>query len=296
MRRARGWLARLLAPLGGGRSDRDIDAELRSHIDLHVADNIRAGMTPDAARREAWIALGGMERTKDEYRDQRGFPVIDSLIRDVRHAIRLLLKSPGFSLTAIAILGLGIGANAAIFSVVNAVVLRPLPFPDSSRIMRVWHTPPREQFSGRATFSVSPANYLDWRAQSTAFERLAIYRFRPANLTGRAEPDALQAAAVSGEFFEVLGVHALLGRPLAPADDEPDRSHVVVLGAAVWQSRFRGDLGIVGRTIQLNSEPYTVVGVVPHRLKFPDFADLWVPPAWTAEQRAVRGNPNPPAI
>jgi len=292
MRRARGWLARAIAPFGGGRTDSEIDEELRSHIELHVVDNIRAGMTPDDAHREAWMALGGLERTKDEYRDQRGFPVIDSLIRDVRHAIRLLLKSPGFSLTAIAILGLGIGANAAIFSVVNAVVLRPLPFPDPSRIMRVWHTPPREQFSGMATFSVSPANYLDWRAQNTAFERLAIYGFRPANLTGRGEPDALRAGAVSGEFFEVLGARALLGRTLGPGDDERDRSHVVVLGEAVWKSRFGGDFGIVGRTIQLNSEPYTVVGVLPQRLKFPAFADMWLPLVWTAEQRAVRGNHN----
>ena len=189
--------------------------------------------------------------------------MIDSLARDLRHAVRQLFKSPAFSLTAIAILGLGIGANAAIFSVVNGVVLRPLPYPDSSRLVRVWHTPPREQFSGMTTFSVSPANYLDWKAQSTAFEHLAIYGFRTANLSGQGEPDALQAAGVSSEFFEVLRASPLLGRTLGPADEDPARSHVVVLSEAVWKSRFGADRAIVGRSIQVNSEPYTVVGVMP---------------------------------
>jgi putative ABC transport system permease protein len=218
--------------------------------------------------------------------------MMDSLIRDTRHAVRLLLKSPAFAITAVAILGLGIGANAAIFSVVNAVVLRPLPFPDSSRIVRVWHTPPREQFSGIPTFSVSPANYLDWKAQSTAFERLAIYRFRVANLSGRGEPDALRGATVSAEFFDVLRVQPLLGRLLTSGDDDVATSKVVVLGEAVWKSRFGGDPTIVGRTIQLNGEPYTVVGVVPRRQRYPATADVWLPNAWTAEERAVRGNHN----
>src|SRR5439155_16554473 len=183
-----------------------------------------------------------------EYRDQRGFPVIDSLIRDVRHAIRLLLKSPGFSLTAIAILGLGIGANAAIFSVVNAVVLRPLPFPDSSRIMRVWHTPPREQFSGRATFSVSPANYLDWRAQNHVFEYMSIYARPRVNLTGGGgQPEALDAALVSADFFNVLGVPPMRGRTFTAGDDEPGAPSIVIISEGMWRRRFGADPGVVGR-------------------------------------------------
>src|SRR5205823_6553476 len=183
----------------------------------------------------AWTTLGGVESVKDAYRDQRGFPMLDALIRDARHGARLLRKSPGFTLLAILILGLGIGANAAIFSVVNAVVLRPLPFADSSRLVRIWHVPPREQFSGMATFSVSPANYLDWRAQNTAFDYMAAYTQRLRNLTGKGQPDSLEAGLVSGDFFNVLGVRPLLGRTLDPGDDAPDRRHVVVLGEAAWK-------------------------------------------------------------
>jgi hypothetical protein len=197
-------------------------------------------------------------------------------------------------LTAVAILGLGIGANASIFSVVNAVVLRPLPFPDSSRLVDVWHTPPREQFAGRPTFSVSPANYLDWRAQSTAFEHMAIYGFRPANLTGLGEPDPLQGVVVSGEYFQVLRGTAVVGRLLDEGDEDPGRSHVVVLGEHVWNSRFGADPTVVGRSIRLNGELYTVVGVMPQRLRFPAWADVWLPLVWTPEERAVRGEPQLP--
>jgi putative ABC transport system permease protein len=218
--------------------------------------------------------------------------LLDSIIRDGRHAGRMLLKNPGFALTAVAILGLGIGANTSIFSVVNAVLLRPLPFPDSSRIVDVWHTPPREQFAGRPTFSVSPANYLDWRAQSTTFEHMAIYGFRPANLTGRGEPDPLQGAVVSGEYFQVLRGTAVVGRLLDAGDEDPGRSHVVVLGEHVWNTRFGADPTVVGRSIRLNGELYTVVGVMPQRLRFPAWADVWLPLVWTPEERVVRGNHN----
>ncbi len=292
MRRVRAWLLRLVAPIRPSRTDRDIDDELACHLELHIADNVRAGMAPDEARRQARLALGGIERTREDYRDQRGVPVLDHIVRDVRHAARVLRKSPGFALTAIAILALGIGANAAIFSIVNAVVLRPLPFPQAQRIVRIWHTPPPAQFPGVARFSVSPANYLDWRAQSSAFDHMAIVGFRAANLTGRGEPDALTGAGVSEEFFEVLGAAPLVGRLLDPADQDPSRSHVVVLGEHVWKSRFGGDAAIVGQTIRLNDDSYTVVGVLPARLRWPLQADVWIPLAWTPQERAVRGNHN----
>jgi len=292
MSRAQGWLARLVDPLRSRRSDAEIDDELRSHLEFHIEDNIRRGMTPEEARRDAWMALGGFERSRDEYREQRGFPVIDSLTRDTRHALRLLRKSPGFSLTAIAILALGIGANAAIFSVVNAIVLKPMPFADASRIVRIWHTPPQEQFPGIRRFSVSPANYLDWKAQSTAFDHVAVFGYRQANLTGRGEPDALTGVGVSGEFFQVLHASPLVGRLLEPGDDDEAHAHVVVLSEHTWNSRFGGDRRVVGQPIRLNGDSYTVVGVLPDRLRYPLQADLWRPLAWNAEERAIRGNHN----
>ena len=290
--RVRAWLVRIAGAIRPSRQERDFSEELQSHLQLHVDDNVRAGMSPDEARRQAWIALGGIERTKEAYRDRRGWPTMESLIRDARHGVRILAKSPGFSLAAIAILGLGIGANTAIFSLVNAVVIRPLPFLDPSRIMRVWHTPPPELFSGRRIFAISPANYLDWRDENHVFERMAIYRPRRVTLTERGEPEALVTAAVSADFFQVLGVHPSLGRVFARGDDEPGNAHVVVLSEKMWRSRFGADPGLIGQTIALDREPHTVVGIVPERLGFPQVAQLWVPLAWTPKDREVRGNHN----
>jgi len=292
MRRLRAWTLRVAGLLTGSRGERDFAAELESHLQLHVDDNIRAGMAPDQARREALVALGGVERTKDAYRDQRGVPAVDALVRDCRHGLRLLRKSPGFAAAAVLILGLGIGVNAAIFSLVNAVVLRPLPYADSWRIMRVWHVPPPELFSGQPTFAVSPANYLDWQSQSTAFSRMAIYGGRLANLTGQGDPDTIEAATVSEDFFPILGVQPVLGRTIGRADVAPGHEHVVVLSESLWKSRFGADARIVGRTILLNGEAHTVLGVVPQRLAFPDYAKMWLPLVWSPEERTVRGNHN----
>src|SRR5689334_13009021 len=176
MRLMRAFITRLFGILGSHRAEQDLTAEIDSHLQLHVDDNIRMGMTPEEARRRAVIALGGIERTKEAVRDRRTVPVIDSLLRDVRYGIRTLTKSPGFALAGIVILGLGIGVNSAIFTIVNAVVLRPLPFPDADRIMRLWHTPPQATFPGMRTFSLSPANFLDWEAQAQSFETMAVYR------------------------------------------------------------------------------------------------------------------------
>ncbi len=221
MRRALGWIARLLSPVRRLRTDEEIAAELESHIGLHVEDQMQSGMTLEQARSDAWMKLGGVARTKDEYRDQRGVPMVEMLSSDIRYGVRRLLKSPGFSCVAIVILGLGIGANAAIFSVVNAVVLRPLPYPDASRVVRIWHTPPAEQFGGVSQFSVSPANYFDWKAGVTTFAHMAIYGGVPATLVGDGEPVALRATAATGEYFDVLGAAPVAGRLLNTGDDDP---------------------------------------------------------------------------
>jgi len=148
MKSIRAWVHRLAGAFAGRRSEHELAAELDSHLQLHVDDNLRAGMTPDEARRRAMIALGGVESTKEAYRDRRGLPVLESLARDLRYGARTLTRSPGFAFAGILILGLGIGVNSAIFTVVNAVVLRPLPFADSERIVKLWHTPPPSSAAG----------------------------------------------------------------------------------------------------------------------------------------------------
>jgi predicted permease len=292
MRRALGWIARLLSPVRRLRTDEEIVAELESHIALHADDKMQSGMSLEQARSHAWMKLGGVARTSDEYRDQRGVPMIDTLSNDLTYGVRRLLKSPGFSCAAIVILGLGIGANAAIFSIVNAVVLQPLPYPDASRVVRIWHTPPAQQFGGVPRFSVSPANYFDWKAGVTTFAHMAIYGGVPATLVGHGEPVALRATAVTGEFFQTLGASPLRGRLLETGDEDPSRAHVVVVAEHTWKGQFGGDPAFVGQAIRLGTELYTVVGVMPDVAVFPEGTDLWQPLVWRPGERNVRGNHN----
>jgi len=177
MRSFRTIFFRFIGLFGGAQRDVALREELEAHVQAHVEDGQRAGLSPDDARRQARVALYGVGRTTDAYRDRRGFPMIEALMRDARYGLRTLVKAPAFSLAAILILALGIGANTAIFSVVNAVILRPLPFADSSRIMRLWHTPPASfpnAGNGRRIFVLSPANYLDWEAQNHVFDKMAL--------------------------------------------------------------------------------------------------------------------------
>ncbi len=222
----------------------------------------------------------------------RGSLLMHNLVSDLRHGIRILLRNPGFSATAILLLALGVGANTAIFSVVHAVLLRPLPYQNSSRIMQIWHVPPAKSFPGLTLFSVSPANYLDWQSQNHSFEEMAAYGGATFNVGGQERPEAIPAAPVGPGFFSILRVHPALGRTFSPEEDRPGQGHVVVLGNTLWRDHFGADPGIVGRNIVLDGEAYNVIGVMPPKFKFPDWAQLWVPLAWTNEKRAVRGNHN----
>jgi putative ABC transport system permease protein len=293
MRSLRDVFVRMAGLFGGRRRDRELADELDAHLQAHIDDCVRAGLAPEQARRQAALLLGGLEVTKEQFRDRGGFPMIDSLIRDTRYGVRTLAKAPAFSLAAILILALGIGANTALFSVVNAVILRPLPFSDSSRIMRLWHTPPATFPSapnGRRIFVLSPANYLDWEAQNHVFDQMALYRFRPFTLTGAGEPESLRGAVVTGGFFGIVGVQPVAGRTLGQADEAPDAPRVVMLLESFWRSRFGADAAIIGRPISLNGDSYTVVGIVPQRAAHPENVALWVPLVWTPQERAVRSN------
>jgi predicted permease len=215
-----------------------------------------------------------------------------NLFSDLQLGLRILLRNPGFTVTAILLLALGIGANTAIFSVVNAVLLRPLPYQDPSRIMQIWHVPPAKSFPGMSYFSVSPANFLDWQRQNTSFEDMAAYGGAILNLGGKDRPDSLFGATVSAGFFSILRTQPAVGRTFSSEEDRPGQGHVAILSDQVWRNDFGASPAILGQDIILNGEPYRVVGVMPPDFKFPSWAKLWVPMAWTDEKRAVRGNHN----
>jgi|RhiMetdeSRZDD1v2_1073273.scaffolds.fasta_scaffold02789_8 predicted permease len=215
---------------------------------------------------------------------------------DLKHGCRVLLKTPGFAISAIVVLALGIGANTAIFGIVNAVLLRPLPFAEPDRLVQLWHTPPQKQFPGVPRFALSAANYLDWQAQNTVFSSSAVYRFWQFRLTGNGEPQMLRAARVEPTFFSLLGTRPLLGREIGASDDVSGGQHVAVLSYRLWNSQFGGDQNVVGKTIHLDGDAYTVIGVMPASFAKPESALLWVPLVWTAQEKAVRGEHSMAAV
>jgi putative ABC transport system permease protein len=212
------------------------------------------------------------------------------VLRDLKYGLRVLRKNPGFAIVAVLVLALGIGANTAIFSVVNAVLLRPLPFADPDRLVHVWHIPPQKSFPGITRFSVSTANFIDWQQQNNVFDKMAIFTGSRMNLTGGDKPEFLGAARVSTDFFDVLGVKPILGRTFIAGEDQLGRDHEVILTHQFWQGHFAGDRNVVGRTITLNNEPYTIVGVMGPKMSYPDWGQkIWMPLAWTVKERANRG-------
>jgi len=200
---------------------------------------------------------------------------METLSRDIRYGIRGLLKRPGFTAVALIALALGIGANTAIFSLVNAVLLRPLPFPESERLVWMWGN----IRNGSSRASVSPLDFLDYRKQNKTFEHFAATFSVPLhlNLTGSAEPERLTAAGVTGNYFQALGVRPALGRTFLLENESPGRNQVVVLSYGLWQKRFAGDPAIVNKTLALDGKTCEVIGVMPQDFSFPQIAELWIP-------------------
>jgi putative ABC transport system permease protein len=225
---------------------------------------------------------------------------VRTLLADLHYALRVLSRVPSFTLAVIAVLALGIGANTAIFTIVNAVLLRPLPFEQPDRIVRLFHVPPQDTFPGMPTFSVSPANFYDWKREARLFEGMAIYRFRQFALTGGGQAKAVVAGAVGADFFEVVRAQPALGRVFLAEEDRPGRSHVVILSDGFWKAQFGGSTDVIGRTLTLDREAYTVVGVMPPQFSVASWAvtarQIWVPLAYTDEERAVRENHNAQVI
>ncbi len=215
--------------------------------------------------------------------------VMNNFVGDIKQALRSFLKKPGFTVAALVVLAIGIGANTAIFSIVYGVLLRPLPFPNADQIVQLWHVPPQKSFPGTKTFALSAANYLDWEAQNDVFESSAIYNVTESRLTGSGEPRVLRGARVEPTYFHVYGVNAASGRTFASSDAERGRDNVVVLSHKLWVSQFNSDPTIINRTVELDGSAHTVIGIMPQNFARPSWAQFWKPLAWDPTEKAVRG-------
>src|SRR5438034_2841540 len=268
MRRLRAALLRLASTVSariGGSAPQEFDDELASHLAMHIEDNVRRGMTPEAARRDAILKLGGLEPTKERYRDRRGVPGVEHLMRDVRFAARTLRRNPGFTIVAVLTLALGIGANTAIFSVVNTVLLRPLPFAHADRLVLIWATNTK---SGDTTDVASYPDFEDWRRQSRSFDAMAAFTTRGMTIVGADGAEPVAAVQVTPGFFEALGVSPALGRTFRSDEGDIGASHVALLIDSAWKRRFGGRADVVGQTVRLNEEPFTIVGVMPPAFRY----------------------------
>jgi putative ABC transport system permease protein len=275
MKWLRGWFLRLGELFRKKRRERELATEMESHLQMHMEDNLRAGMSADEARRQALVKLGGVEQTKENYRDRRGLPVLENLLQDVRYGVRMLRASPGFTAVAILTLALGIGANAAIFSVVNAILLRPLPYPEPERLVRVWESAPTK---GAFRNVVNPLNFLDWRDHSRSFESMAAILDLMTNLRANGEPVAVRGLQVSPQFFSVLRVPPLLGRIFTSEDGVAGHHRVVILSYELWQRQFGANPQIIGQKMDVDAVPFTVIGVMPRGFSFPKtHSEVWTP-------------------
>lgn len=263
--------------------DRELDAELRGYLELMAAEKTRAGLAPSEALRQARRDLGNVDRVKENVRDTRTGASLDTLLRDSRYALRTLTKNPAFSLVVILTLALGVGATTVVFTVVNGVLLKALPYPEPDRLLMLWET----RLADGSLGAVAPANFFDWRQSSHAFDKMAaIDPYPDFILNGAGEPRRLAGAAVSGDFFSLFGVRMALGRDFLAEEDRPGHNQVVILSDSTWRRYFGARPDVLGRPLTLNNAAYTVVGVLPRGFslvsKASDFQsrsrfDLWTP-------------------
>jgi predicted permease len=298
---------RLRALVRRGVVDADLDEELRAHLDFQIRKHQDAGLSPDEAARRARLEFGGLERIRDDCRDARGVTLIDTTLRDLRYAVRGLRKDASFTAIAVLTLALGIGASTTVFSVVNAVLLRPLPYPGVERLVFPWRIPPPSANVGFSEIPWGRVEFLTFADQTQAFEQLGAFLAAAFNLTGTGEPARFDGARVSAGFLPALGVSPQLGRLFRPEEDQPGHELEVILGDRLWRDRFGADPAVVGRTVNLNGAAHTIVGVMPPDFAFPQSAGmpgsftlprrttLWVPLALSRGPR-LRGEPSELAV
>src|SRR6202163_2440977 len=272
MRQLRALLLRLGGFFRKREGDQDIAAELESHLQMHVEDNLRRGMNAQEARREALMKLGGVAQTEESYRERRGVPVIETLLQDLRFALRMLRKNPGFTAVAVLTLALGIGASTAIFSVVDAVLLRPLPYAHPQQIVRVW-----EQAPDGHRMNLADANFEYFRTQNDAFASLAEYAYWVSSVAGGSEPVRVNMAEVSSGFFEVLGVQPFRGRAFAAEEQRAHGAPAVIVSYGYWQRYLGGAADLSKFHLAMEGGIYPVIGVMPAGFDFPAGVAAWIP-------------------
>jgi putative ABC transport system permease protein len=254
-------LRRLRALLKKEKLESELDEELRFHLEKQTARNIERGMSAEEARRRAVVDFGGVEGIKEDCREVRGTRFIEELWQDVRYGLRMMLKRPGFTVAAVISLALGIGANTAIFSVVNAVLLKSLPYKEPERLVLVWGSTPAE---GNHRNQVSATDVADWRKQNSVFEDVATYQSYTPTMSGVAgEAERVAGMAVGDGYFKIMKAEPLLGRVFTPEENEDGKDFEIILGYGLWQRKFGADPNVVGKTVLLNSRPYLIVGVMP---------------------------------
>lgn len=275
MRSVRTLLFRLADFFFRERRERDLADEIEAHLQLHTEDNVRLGMNPEEARRAAVLKLGGIESVKEQYRDRRSLPWMESLRQDLRLSIRALCAAPGFTSIAVLTLAIGIGAVTSVFSVVDATLLKSLPYPQSNRIMTIARTSP--QFDHPVP--LSGADFLDYCARSRTFSQMAAYNAASFARTAKEGTVPVFGASVSPSFFSVLGIRPHIGRTFRQEEDRPGKNRVLILSDGLWQKWFGHQPRITGRSLVLNGENYTIIGVLPPHFHFEDLpeAQLWVP-------------------
>src|SRR5215813_11161611 len=273
----------LIRKLNRRRAERELQEEIGAHLEMETQEKINDGLSREEALYAAKRAFGSVALATEDSRAWWGFGMLEELWQDLHYGARLLMKQPGFTVIAVVTLALGIGANTAIFSLVNTVLLRPLPLPEPDRLMTFNHSAPAQ---GLAELNLNNAHFAFYRDRSRMFEKMAAYEGAEFALTGAGDPEVLAGAAVTFNYFDVLGQSPLHGRSFLPQEDTPGANHIVILSYGLWQRRFGGDLKILGKSIKLDNVPTTVVGIMPPGFDFPhpaerasmsDHMQLWVP-------------------
>jgi len=272
MRFLRAWLIRFKGLFQKSVYERELAEELESHLQMHIDDNLRAGMSPQEARRVAVMKLGGLDPTKEAYRDRSTIPLLESFVQDLRFTFRQLRKNPAFTVTATVMVALGIGASVAIFAFVDAALIKPLPYKDPPNLLFVTETTPAIP---RA--AISYPDYLDWKKLNKVFDSLDVYNQRGYILTTTDSVEDVTGARVSDGFFRTLGISPVLGRDFYAGEDLPEAPNTLILSYASWQKRFGGKQEIVGQSVTIDETPYVIIGVLPQNFHFApvENAEFW---------------------